>query len=883
MTPRRIVRRLVRRLVRRGRALFARRRLERELDDEVRFHLEMEEAELRRRGLDPAAARREARVGFGAEERFREECRDARGVRPLEDLVRDLRLGLRTLGRRPLFTAVMLATLGLGVGGSAAIFGAVDGILLTPLPYPRAERVMTVWQRDLGDGERQEVAPANFLDWRRRSRSFDRLAALEPFGLDWQSPEGPIYLHTWLASEGFFDLLGTRPLLGRAFRDDEHAPGRGDVVVLGYELWRRRFAGDPGIVGRVLTLDRRPHTVVGVMPEGFGIPGDGALWAPKVWEGWERTNRGSAFYTVFGRLAAGATPQSARAEMDAVAGRLAREYPETNADTGVELVPLPEQIVGGVRRTLLLLLGAVGLVFAIVGANVAGLQLARAAGRRREFELRGALGAGRGRLVRQLLAESLLLAAGGAGLGFVLARGLLGVVRRLAPADLPRLAELRADGEVLAFAVAVALLAALAAGLVPALLAARVRGRLLGGGRTATAGRSITRVQGALTVAQIGISLVLLVAAGLLLRSFVSLLTVDRGFRTEGVAVVTVQSWSHYPDPPDRVAFVRAATERLAALPGVRAAGMTSSVPLMESIGAELRPLAVEGRTAPGEELPMVHFSVVTPGLFEALGVPLRRGRLFDRRDDAGAPAVALVNEALVRRFWPDRDPLGRRITIATGGPPVTREVVGVVGDVRRYALHETARPGVFVPHAQAPTGANALVVWTAGDPAEALDAARRAIGQLHPGLPIYSERTMAELVGGSVRDRRFLLALLGAFAAIALALAAAGLFGLMSYLVAERRREIGVRMAFGAHRAAVVAMVVGRGGKLAAIGIAVGLAGAAAVTRLLAGALYAVTPLDPVAFGAGAGLLLATALLACWLPARRAAATDPVDVLRAE
>ncbi|HKY32487.1 MAG TPA: ABC transporter permease [Candidatus Polarisedimenticolia bacterium] len=876
-------------LFRRLRAMVRRPRLDRELDEELQLHIELESRKLAGQGVAPSEARRRALVAFGGLERYREAARDASGVRPLEDFVRDLRLGLRALRKRPGYTSIVLSILGVGIGGSAALFGAVHGILLRPMPYPDAHRIMTVWQQDRKTGEQQEFAPANFLDLRERSASFERLTAIEPFGLDWESPEGPVYLPTWLVYEGFFELFGTQPLLGRAFRPDEHAPGRGQVVVLGFRVWKTRFAGSEDVVGRMLKLDGKPYVVAGVMPEGFAMPGDDAVWAPKVQEGWESRSRTSRFYSVFGRLRPGAGIDEARAELGSIGARLLREHPLSNADLGMTLVPLPEHVVGGLRRALLMLLGAVGFLLAVVTANLASMQLARAAGRRREFAVRAALGAGAGRLARQLLTESLLLAAGGAVLGFALAGASLHGARLWAPAHLPRVAELRADGVVLAFAAGLSLLAMLSTGVLPALVAnrAHLQGILALGGRGATGGRRIAGMQSALVVVQLGLSLVLLIGAGLLVRSFVLVLGEQRGFLTDGVVSVTVQTWGYYTKGPDRVRFVREVIERLSRQPGIQSAGMASSVPLMETIGAERAPLTIEG-APPADSPPMVQFTVATPGLFGALGIPLRRGRLLDDRDGADSPSVVLVNEAFARHHFPGEEVLGKRLVL--GGSlesrlqePASREIVGVVGDVRRHGLHEAARPGVYLPHAQSPTGANAFIVRGSLDPGHLLRRIKQVIWGIHPAIPIHRETTMADLVGVSVRERRFLLALLSGFAAAALGLAAAGLFGLMSYVTGERTREFGIRMTLGAPPRQVSSLVLKRAIGLAAAGIGLGLAGAAGLTRILAGFLYGVTSMDPATFAAGAATLLAVTVLATWWPARRAARIDLVETLRQE
>ena len=881
------------RLVRRLRALLSRSRFDRDLDEEMQLHVDQLIARFRAGGLDETEARLRALREFGAIEQLREQARDARGVRPIEDFGRDLKIGLRALRHRPAFTAVLVITLGVGMGGSTAIFGVVNGILLKPLPYREADRLAVVWQHDRKTGDdRQEVAPANFLDWRERSRAFECLTATEPFGLDWRSPEGPIYLPTALVYEGFFDVFETSPLLGRGFRPDEYIQGRSDVVVLGYSLWRTRFGGTDDIIGRVLTLDGRPHTVVGVMPEGFSIPSDDVVWAPKVLQGWEKQSRTSNFYSVYGRLRPDVTIDQAAADLAAIAEQLSREYVKTNASVGVALVPLVEQIVGTVRKALWLLFGGVVLVLAVVTANVASMQLARAAARGREFAVRAALGAGVGRVARQLLAENVLLGVCGTALGFGLAWVGIAALRSMAPVDLPRTAELRADGGMLLFATILGFVTVVLTGIGPTLIAARARLQTaLGqGGRGLTSARFMARTQAALVVFQFAASLVLLVGAGLLIRSFVLILTEDRGFRTEGVAIVTVQSWSYYTTPAARAQFVQDVEGRLSSLPGITAVGMTSSVPLMETISAEQAPLTIVGEPAlvAGQNAPLVQFAVATTGFFQAFGIPLRQGRWFDSHDHADTQPVAVVNETFVRRYLSTGSPIGRRIALANlrGGPqtgPMNREIVGVVADVRRLALHEAPRPTVYIPHAQLPVGANAFVVWGAGRPADLLGQLKQAIGEANPIIPIHNQTTMAELVGDSLRHRRFLLAILGGFAVMALDLAAAGLFGLMSFVTAQRTREFGIRMALGAERRHVVSLVLTRGLMLATVGIALGLVGCLELTQFLASMLYRVTPIDPMTFVIAAAVLASTAILASLIPAWRASGTDPIAALREE
>ena len=623
-------------LLRQFRLLLGGRRAERELDAEMREHLDLLETQYRGQGLDPREARRRARVEFGSREPLRA---DARGLMRTRELVRDLLFGARVLVRRPGFPAVALLTLGVGVGGAAAIYGATEGILLSPLPYAEPGRLVAAWQFDHASGERQEVSPANFLDWRERATAFEALTAVEPYGFDWMSPEdGPIALETGLVYEGFFDVFRAPPLFGRTFLPEENQPGRGNVAILGYGLWRSRFGGDPAIVGRVVTFDGEPYTIVGVMREDFAVPTNEVVWAPKVLQGWEERSRTSNFYAVFGRLAPGVALGQAAADLDGVAAALAVAYPTANASIGAALIPLHDQIVGGIRSALWLLLGAVILVLVVVVASVASLQLARAVGRTPEFTLRTALGAGPGRIARHLAVENLLLGAAGAVVSFLAARVMLDGIRALAPADLPRIAEIRADGDVLGFAAAVSLLAVLATGLAPVLLAANPSlQRSLGpGGRGQTASPLLRRALAALVVVQVSLTFVLLVGSGLLLRSFVAVVSQPTGFRSDGVAVVTVHTWSYLDGGPARAGFARDVVERLSGMPGITAAGVASGIPLMEAIGADFAPLTLPGAPLRADQNPpLVRFTVVSPGLLDTLGIPLRSGRPFDSRDRA--------------------------------------------------------------------------------------------------------------------------------------------------------------------------------------------------------------------------------------------------------
>jgi putative ABC transport system permease protein len=863
------------------------RGLERDMDDEMRFHVEMEAADLVARGVAPDEARRLAMVSFGGVERYKDEGRDTRGVGPLEDFLRDVRYGARSLRRRPGFAAVVVLTLAIGIGGTTAIFGAVHGVLLAPFPYHEPDRIITVWTNDRIEGDdRQLVSPPNFLDWRERQRSFSTFATANPYSMDYLGPDGPEHLGTWLVSEGFFETFGIRPLLGRVFTPEEFTAGRNRVAVIGEDVWRTRFNADPQIIGRQLTLDSVPRTIIGVMPRSFRFAAERQVWQPYVVDEDDRRRRRSTYLTVVGRLRPGATLASAQSDLATISAQLTREHPRTNTGVSATLVPLPEQTVGHVRKALLVLMGAVGLVLLIACGNVAGLLLASAVQREREVAVRVALGAGRGRILRQLGAASLVLALAGGIAGLVVAFSGIVAIRALGPDTLPRLDEIAIGPSVLAFALAMTLGAAIIFGIAPAVHAAPtdVRERLAAGSARSGSSRPRRRLQSAFVVVQFALALVLLVGAGLLVRSFVSLLRVERGFDPRGVLAATVQSWSYYPTPDRRAAFVQEATARLAALPGVQAAGLTSDLPFAETIGQNEAAFEIEGRPPTAlEESKTVRIAAVTSGYFGALRIPLRAGRMLTSTDARGAALVAIVIEALVRRHFPNQSPLGHRIKVTFGGPVVPRTIVGVVGDVRRGGLHETPQPTVYLPHSQAATGANAFVIRTRGDPLAALGQLRAEFRAINPVMPIASTAMLESLLDDSLRERRFHLALLGAFASVALLLAALGVYGVMSHATTERTHEIGVRMALGARAADVLRLVMRQGTSLAIAGAIGGVVGALAVTRLLRGMLYGVTPLDPLAYLGAGILLLIAAGLACYLPARRAARLDPVRALRVE
>jgi putative ABC transport system permease protein len=804
----------------------------------------------------------------------------------MQTLWQDLRYGARMLLKQPGFTLIAVFTLALGIGATTAIFSVVNAVLIRALPYRDADRIMTLWQRNTQSGAKEDGAsPANFLDWQSRSQSFTEMAAAEPYSLNLTGQDEPEAFRAWLVTEGFFQILGVGALHGRTFAPEEYKAGNARVVVISHGLWRRRFGGDPHLIGRTLRFSGQQYTVVGVLPPEFEFPTGREMWAPRVITERDRMMRGGGYIPVVARLKPGVTPAEAQQEMDAVAAALAQEFPQANRERGVAVVPLAEQLTGRVRPALVVLAGAVGLLLLIACANVASLLLARGAEREREFAVRAALGAARGRLVRQLLTESLLLAlAGGLG-GILLAGWACGAMLALIPGGLPRAGEVGVDGRVLAFAVAVSALTALIFGLAPALKFSRPdpNKSLKEGGRGAS-GPARQRLRQALVVSEVALALVLLVGAGLLVRSFARLLEVNPGFSTERALALEVHAWGVARTPEQRADFFEQTIDRIAALPGVRAAGAVSALPFHESAIDPTITFTVEGRPvpAPGQE-PTAYLTVATADYFNALDIPLRRGRFFTRFDRRDSAPVALVNETMARRYWPGEDPVGRKITASLFGQLINCEIVGVVGDVRHTGLDSEPRPELFRPHLQSAYGSMTYVVRTVGDPLQLLPAVKREVWAVNKNLPFTSTATVAELVSRTLAARRFTLVLLGSFAALALALAAVGLYGLMSFTTRQRTHEIGVRMALGARGRDITRLVVSEGLLLALAGVAVGAAGAWALTRFLGGLLFGVSATDPLVFAALSLLLLAVALVACFVPAWRATRVDPMAALRYE
>ena len=805
--------------------------------------------------------------------------------------LQDLRFGARSLSRSPGFAAVALATLALGIGANTAIFSVVDAVLLRPLPFPSADRLVAVVQTMPSRGIRGNGASyLNYEDWRSRARSFKHLAAIRMHDYTLTGHGDPDLVTAGTVTSNLFRVCEDMPLLGRTLTAIDDDPASPSVAVLGEKLWRSRFGADPNIVGRAILLDQQPVTVVGVMPARFKTPPEVPpveLWLTLTHDtvfADLREKREGHYLRIVGKLRPGVAIGAAQAELATIQGSLAREHPKANEGWGVEIEPLAENLVSGVRTGLLVLLGAVALVFAIACANVANLLLARASARSREVAIRTALGAGRSRLLRQFLTEGLLLASAGGILGVGVAfASLRGLVAWL-PSDLPRATEIGLNGTVLLFALGASLLAAVVFGLAPAVhgSAANLAGALKEGSAGAGEGGRRRRVRSALVVAETALSFVLLIGAGLLTRSFLRLQDVPLGFRPSGVLTAGFSlPRNQYTKPEEWVSFYGRLVERLKGEPGAEAVAAALPLPLTGS-GLNFA-FTIEGRAAegPGTDL-SANYTAVTPDYFRAFGIPLLRGRLPGAGDAASAPMVCAISETFAKRHFAGEDPIGRRLVFGFT-EKVPRTIVGVVGDVKRDGLGVLSRPEMYVPFEQEPWWAAYLVVRTKGDPSALAGAVRREVAALDPALPIDELQPMSRIVSGSVAEPRFRTTLLSLFGATALVLAVIGLYGLIAYDVARRAREIGIRLALGASRGDVLRLVLRQGLGLTLAGLAAGAAGAALLTRYLGSLLFETRPLDPTTYTAVAVILLGAGLLACWIPARRALAVDPMRVLRSE
>ena len=875
------------RLWRRLRALARRGEMDRELEEELRYHLERETELNLRGGMTPEEARSAALRAFGGVEQARELCREARGVRMIRDLWQDLRYGARKLQRSPGFTLVAVMTLALGIGANTAIFSVVNAVLLRPLPFDQPEQLVRVFGTSArrGSVSRPHSYP-NFSDLRAQNQTFEAMAAYTGTTAALSGSDAPEQITGVIATGDIFRVLRAKPLLGRLLEPGDERPGGSAVAVISHGLWRRRFGSDPQIVGRVIRLDGRDREVVGVTPADFSfefVTSAADFWMPINPSGSSYQERGAIFLEAIGRLKPGVSVAEASADLGVVASRLEQQYQDSNTGVGVRLVAAQEQLVGDVRPTLLVLLGAVGFVLLIACANVANLLLARSAGRYREIAVRSALGAWRGRIVRQLLTESLLLALAGGTLGLLFALAGVRLLSAFVPENVPRFGETSTDLRVLAFTLGASALTGLLFGIAPALQSSRfdLNEALKEGGRSGTDGRGRARARALLIVTEVALSLILLVGAGLLVKSFFNLRNTDPGFDPSNTLTASVSLSAARYDTDEKVAdFFRLLVERVRALPGVESAGAVYPLPLSDNGYAFSFSVVGQPPLPPGQRQSAAA-RFVTPEYFRAQRVPLRAGRDFTEADKAGAPGAIIVNEAFARRYLPGVEPIGQRLRL--GVNDIEGEIVGVVGDIRGEFLASPPVPEYYVPEAAVSLTDMTLVIRTAADPAPLTPALRQIVSEMDKDLPLYEVRTMDALVARSVARQRFSMTLIGVFAALAMLLAAVGIFSVMSFLVAQRTHEIGIRMALGARPGDILSMVVRHGVGLTLAGIAVGLAAAAALTRLMSGLLYEVSATDPLVYGGVTVLLAAVALLACYVPARRATKVDPLVALRYE
>jgi putative ABC transport system permease protein len=814
--------------------------------------------------------------------------------------MRDLKFAFRQLLKSPAFTVIAVLTLALGIGANTAIFSIVNGVLLKPLEYPESDRL--IWLAERGSGwTGGAIAYPNFADWKAQQSVFENFGVFNWNNFTLTGKGEPIQLSGARMSADVFPALRARPALGRFFSDDEDKPGAPNVVVLSYSIWQSRFGADSGIINKTISLDGEPYTVVGVAPADFSFPTlDLALWVPvgplSAKPDWQ--NRGNhPGLQGLARLKPGITLEKARAELDAIATRLEEKYPETNKTRRVQIDLFLDNMVGNVRRALWTLLGAVGLVLLIACANVANLFLARAASRQQEMVVRAALGASRWQILRQLLTESVLLAALGGLSGLLVARGALHLILTLARETLPRTDGITLDGTVLGFSALIAMLTGILFGLAPGWQASRpdLQQTLKASGRGATTGPA--RLRHGLVVAEVALTMLLLAGAGLLLRSFYQLQRMNPGFNHERVLTFRLSlPEKKYSSMTPVIGFYQRLLEKLRAVPGVLAASVASRIPLED--GAWDTTFLIEGQPEPPPHLrPSMDVQVAGPDYFRAMGIPILRGRPFSERDNRehlrGTPleqqwaaglTVMIISEDFAHRFWPGQDPIGKRVRMGWGGDAPSMTVIGVVPTLKWRRLAENAgNVQGFLPFLQLPLNSMSIVIKTSLEPAALVTAARQQVLSLDPDQPIFGIETLSEKRDRSLAPHRMQLWLLGIFAGLALLLAIIGLYGVLSYAVTQRRREIGIRMALGARSTDVLRLVVGHGMRLALFGIGLGLVASLCLTRLMKSLVFGVSTIDPLTFSANTLVLVAVALFACWLPARRATKIEPMQALRYE
>ncbi len=883
--------RLLTKISLRLRSLFRRERVDVDLGDELRFHVERQIAANVASGMSPSEARRAAVRKFGGVDQIREECADMRRVNWLQDFAQDVRYGVRMLRKSPGFTTVAILTLALGIGATTAIFSVVYAVLLEPLPYRNASRVVVLNETTPKVGT-VSVSYPNFLDWRAQNRAFSQMADVNQVSFDLAGITQPQDVSGYAVSPNFLSMLGVHPYLGRDFNPSEEQAGTAPVVLLSYSLWVSRFGADPSAVRRTITLDGKSFTIVGILPANFRSFDKTDVIEPiGVWatdhkdEVTDRGERGDS--VVMARLAPGVTLAQARVEMNGIAARLAHQYPRANDQFGVKLQPIRDVFVGNLRPAILVLFGAVLFVLLIACANVANLFLVRGATRTKEIALRIAFGAGRGRIARQMLAESFLLAVLGGVLGVGLAVAGIHGMGQMIPAEMLSGASIGLNATVLFFAGGVIVLAAFIFGLAPAMHSTKpdVQSELKEGGRTASAGTQQNKLRVVLATVEIALALVLMAGAGLMMRSLYRLLSVNPGFRTDHVLTMEMDLRTQQYSSDSAVHnFWQQLLDRTRALPGIEGSALGTVVPFTGD--HDRSDVTIEGMPAPRPgSWPHPDVHMVSPGYVSTLGIPLLRGRTFTQSDNENAPWVGMINAKLAREFFAHENPVGKRFAFghATEPNPHWITIVGVVNDTKLYGLANPSRLEVYLPFRQHVSRDMTLLLRSRVAPAALISSIRGVVGSIDKDQPIFAISTMDQLRDQSVTARRMTLFLLGAFSGLALALAAIGIYGVISYAVARRTHEIGIRMALGAQHSTVLGMVLGQGGRIALVGIGIGIIGALGLTRLMSSLLFSVSAYDPVTFAGVAILLALVALVACYIPARRAMRVDPIVALRHE
>jgi predicted permease len=885
------------------RALFRRNVMEAELDQELRFHFEHEVEKYTRAGMTAEEARRRTRLAFGGLEQVKEDCREARGLSLLENLWQDIHYGLRVYGQSPSFFIVGALTLALGIGASTAVFSLVNTILLKSSPYPNASRIVVTWRvPPIGSAWETDNFPwgdAEFVQLTQTNTVFQNLGAFRKDNFNLTGSANPEYLEGVRASAGLFSALGMAPMLGRTFAAEEDQPGRAPVVVLSHRLWKSRFGSDPGIVGSTIHLGGLPYTVIGVMPSNFtfpnmvgmpasiDLPKESQLWVPLALPA--SPLPGSSDLSVVGELKPNMGLAQVQQDLQAFDRHWLEKHPLSKGWSS-DVVPLTKQAMTDTRRPLLLLFGAVCVVLLIACSNVAGLTLNRSLGRHKEFTLRGALGARRGRLVSQLLTESLLLALSGGILGISFAEGRLFLVKQLGPESIPHLHEIGLDLSVFAFAFGITLATGILFGLAPAFGATRMNlvESLKEGGQRSGGSASAPRIRNALLVSQVALALVLVVSASLLVRTFYHMVNANSGFEAAHVVTFEVPlPTTKYSDTDRMAQLYQQVAQRLQSMAGVQAAGFASVVPLAGPSDATA--IRIPEHPATDSALsPKANYLFVSPGYFATIGAALQRGRDVTDEDILTARPVTIINSAMAKKYWPGEDPVGKQVGVGMTRIPA-RTIVGVVADIKQVSLREVPGPAMFVPYTQ-----NEIKTWpsmqamqyavrTKADPDSIAGSVREAVHSVDPDLPVANFATLTTLVDTSLADDRFAMLLLGGFGTLALILSAIGMYGVVSYSVMQRTPEIGVRIALGARGVQILVMVLGQGCRLACAGIAIGLIAAFTTTRLMTRFLYGIQPTDPTTFAAVSLLLMSVALLACYVPARKAMKVDPMIALRYE